>query len=480
MPAPAVPDPEFGTAPAQQALSLGGAVPADPVSPRVLALQQRTARRAQEHADLQRDLLRFHIAPSGRPAREVRDEQAAADLACAAALRCDVRRARALIAGAVTATQLPGVFALLAAAAIPAPWFDRILRHAASLDPRRLGELDQALAALPLRDMSYGAFRRRLRLLVTRLTEADRPRSSRRTGRVAWREPDLVDGTMTLEVTGPLDRMTEFGARINAAARAVQDQQRRALRDGEARIPFDVDEEVQQTGMPLSLGELRYEILTRSVLDTGTAPVPATECRITLTVPALTLMGRSNEPGLLDGDTPIPATMARGLAARSTDWHRVLVDPATGAYLPGASQRYRPTPEMIEQVRMTTPVCAAPGCLRPSRGRSEVDHIEEFDHDDPGSGGPTDPENLHSLCVAHHRIKTGEHIDPVRISENTTRWRLGRDLTVDILDNTDLVTPTLLPEYRDLIATFIRRPGASGHIHLGNPAEETEGDPPPF
>ncbi|WP_129545443.1 DUF222 domain-containing protein [Arthrobacter dokdonensis] len=51
--------------------------------------------------------------------------------------------------------------------------------------------------------------------------------------------------------------------------------------------------------------------------------------KISVTVPALTLLGHSEEPGYLDGYGPIPPEQARELAAGSYWWERLLTDPAT-------------------------------------------------------------------------------------------------------------------------------------------------------
>src|SRR5699024_11582136 len=87
------------------------------------------------------------------------------------------------------------------------------------------------------------------------------------------------------------------------------------------------------TGKPLPLTRLRYEILTRSILDTGTTPVPRERFRLTITVPALTLLGIENAPGLLDGIHPISPQMARQLDGSDNHCHRVLTDPTTGPVL---------------------------------------------------------------------------------------------------------------------------------------------------
>src|SRR5699024_3549086 len=118
--------------------------------------------------------------------------------------------------------------------------------------------------------------------------------------------------------------------RLDQSARAVQNQQRHALAEG-AAVPFDLDGQAQADGRPLSLAALRYAILTRTELETGLVEVPAERFMINVVVPAMTLMGYCDAPALLDGITPVPAPMARKLAAGDTDWYRILTDPIPGS-----------------------------------------------------------------------------------------------------------------------------------------------------
>lgn len=463
-PAPALPDSDpSGERPAQPALpslertapdpvpARGGIVPSAPISARAAALLASTSAEARAHAQRLRDLDRFHVDPSTLHPRAAASEQATAEAACAVALRCDIPRARRLIAQAHTAvTSFPRTLARLEAADLPAAWFTRILTHTRDLPAAVLDEVDRAVSGWSLPTLPVAGFRRRLRLLVTALAQ-DRRReldpSRQRT--VTWRDPDLAAGTTTLEITGPTPEIIDVIDRLNRGARAVQDAQRHALAAGADQIPFDLDAQVEGTGMPMSLAQLRYAILVHSRIETGGVHVPSPRRRVNLTVPALTLMGRSNAPGLLEGDVPVDAATARAIAGRSDDWHRVLTDPVTGTFLNSPAARYTPTADMIELTHLKTPLCAMPGCGRPSSGMYEVDHIEEYDHRRPAKGGRTTPENLHDLCISHHRLKTEESVDPIRQISGTTRWRIGVDLTVDIPDNTDLATPESVPEFQD-------------------------------
>lgn len=61
------------------------------------------------------------------------------------------------------------------------------------------------------------------------------------------------------------------------------------------------------------------------------ADVATPRAEVLVTVPVLSLLGLTEEPAMLDGYGPIPASMARALVANGADsFHRVLVDPRDG------------------------------------------------------------------------------------------------------------------------------------------------------
>jgi hypothetical protein len=70
------------------------------------------------------------------------------------------------------------------------------------------------------------------------------------------------------------------------------------------------------------------------VVSAGLAYVPVPAAQVLVTVPLFAPMGLTDEPALLDGYGPIPASMARRLVADgATSFHRVLIDPRDGAPL---------------------------------------------------------------------------------------------------------------------------------------------------
>jgi hypothetical protein len=64
---------------------------------------------------------------------------------------------------------------------------------------------------------------------------------------------------------------------------------------------------------------------------TDLASVPVPNAQVLVTVPVFSLLGLTDEPAVLDGHGPIPASMARKLVTDGANsFYRVLVDPATG------------------------------------------------------------------------------------------------------------------------------------------------------
>ena len=119
-----------------------------------------------------------------------------------------------------------------------------------------------------------------------------------------------------------------------------------------------------------------------------------------LTVPAATVFGLDDEPGELGGLGPVPASMARRLAADAAAgaWRKVTVDPATGTVIDVGRTPYTPSAALADLVRARDRTCRFPGCRQPAR-RCDLDHVV------PWPDGPTTAANLAALCRHHHRLK---------------------------------------------------------------------------
>ncbi len=129
-----------------------------------------------------------------------------------------------------------------------------------------------------------------------------------------------------------------------------------------------------------------------------TSPVTPGKPLITVIVPYSTLTGADDEPCELAGYGPIPAHLARDIAADAV-WRRLVTDPLSGALLDFGRTNYRPPAALADFVRGRDVVCRRPGCRR-AAATCELDHVIPWDPD-----GTTGEANLCTLCTADHDLK---------------------------------------------------------------------------
>ncbi|MDQ1250683.1 MAG: hypothetical protein QG597_5063, partial [Actinomycetota bacterium] len=127
-----------------------------------------------------------------------------------------------------------------------------------------------------------------------------------------------------------------------------------------------------------------------------------------------TLAGLANNPGHVPGYGPVPAAIARELAANAPAWRRFLTD-RSGVLLDAGADSYRPSDRLREHVTARDWTCTFPGCGR-SACDADLDHIDNYD------GTNSTASNLHPLCRTHHRVKTHTDWTPQRRPDGTTIW----------------------------------------------------------
>jgi len=120
---------------------------------------------------------------------------------------------------------------------------------------------------------------------------------------------------------------------------------------------------------------------------------------INVTIDLPTLLNMAENPGQLSGYGPIPASLARELAADG-NWKRFITDPTSGELLDIGRKSYRPSQHLVDFLIARDRTCRFPGCRYPAH-RSDIDHVTAWDE-----GGQTTSENLGALCRRHHRLKT--------------------------------------------------------------------------
>ena len=270
---------------------------------------------------------------------------------------------------------------------------------------------DTAAAAVEARvlvrapDQTLSEFKRsvgRAVLSVDPASAADRHRTA-----VAARTIDRLaqpDGMESFWATMPASISRDLWATLTADATAEQAARHRA-------------------GLPdPGIDALRVDVLVHAVLHnrgadptdplvtTTAPPPPASRRRVpkcscggaqsaAVVIDLATLLGLADRPGEIPGYGPIPAPMARAMAA-DRDWVRWTLDPVTGQLLDRGATTYRPSDKLRAFVADRDRVCGFPGCNRPA-AQCDCDHIVTFAHH-----GKTIRINLGPLCRQHHNAKT--------------------------------------------------------------------------
>ncbi|MEO5313427.1 DUF222 domain-containing protein [Pseudarthrobacter sp. CC12] len=240
------------------------------------------------------------------------------------------------------------------------------------------------------------------------------------------------DGMAWLSLYLPGDTACAIWNRSTATARGVQNPtEERTLTQLRADVAASL---LLGAGNTTAAGEA-----ARSTGDIGKIPTPRAD--ILVTVPVFSLLGLTDEPAVLDGFGPIPASMARRLVAGGAEsFYRVLVDPRDGAPLEIGRTRYRLPETSKKWIRLRDCKCTFPGCTNHTPD-NDTDHLTAWQH-----GGKTDIRNLAQLCPKHHRLKhtstwvpdaatpneppgwtspTGRHYKPEQADSQPTHWPPG-------------------------------------------------------
>jgi hypothetical protein len=266
---------------------------------------------------------------------------------------------------------------------------------------------------------------RRALLAVTPKDAAERHQRARRQRRVCTMPQP--DGMGELWGYLPAETITMIEAVLNGYT-TVPARTHPAGTDGRSRDERRAD----------ALADIFRAILDNQPLPTARGgtwtppPLPTRQGRrphLVITIAASTLAGTDNQPATLTGYGPVPADLARHLAADAATYQTACVDDTTGTcQWIGKTTPYRPAQWMVDQVIARDPACRHPGCRRPA-AQCDVDHATR--HPD----GPTCPCNLMPLCAFHHHLKhdggwTAERIPTTRdpTPAGTVNWTspLGR------------------------------------------------------
>ena len=203
------------------------------------------------------------------------------------------------------------------------------------------------------------------------------------------------DGMATLWLRGAGDDLQGIYTRVTDAALSLQGpDEERTLSQLRADVAVDL----------LAQG------VTGSGLGTGLT------ANVNVTVPVLTLIGKSEEPAELEGYGPIDPETARRLAGTATSFLRILTHPHTGIVLDVSAEPFRVPASLKKYLRLRDGTCRFPGCNR-SAGHSDLDHTV-----DKQFVGPTTATNLHFLSAAHHNLKHYSDWKAVADPDGTLHW----------------------------------------------------------
>ncbi|WP_018504261.1 HNH endonuclease signature motif containing protein [Parafrankia discariae] len=332
---------------------------------------------AAGNADLLRLLARFaELRPPEAGRDEPFEEFAAEDVA--AVLGVSPRSAAGQLLFACTVTRrLPHALKAL---------------HSGVLDVQRLRSLENAVrplgAELAARveervlaggaRVNRGAFTDACRRAVHRLDPAgaaERARARRKERRV-WVSAG-EDGVSALSAVLPAEEATACYQRVDRIAQGIAAD--RVARGGRSR------------------DEIRADVLVDLLCGRAEHAAPLA-CEVQVVVPVTVLLGLAEDPGEILGYGPVPAEVAREMAARpGSTWRRILTG-QRGALVEVADRRL-PTAAQARHVRARNRSCVFPGCVRSSRW-ADIDHTVAH-----SAGGSTLTRNLGPMCRKHHRMK---------------------------------------------------------------------------
>lgn len=371
----------------------------DRISDRITALNAEKSRIDAELAASTEELRKVfetkmmdHFWP-GRPGphrTNLADTTTATEIACL--LRISERSAHRLVQySALLVNYHPRTLSALRDGAISWPHATTLLHEFLGLPHHAAARLEEALlpiaADTTVPRLSYRARRLRTELHPEALEK--RACTAAQGRRVDLEAAD--DAMAWLHVHLPATDAAAIDARLTHAARTLEGPAERR-----------------------TLPQLRVDVLTDLLLrdsarpDHGGAPGsdPAAadgyriRAHVNVTVPVLTLLGVDEAPADLEGYGPIPADIARRLAAHAPSFTRLLTHPETGAVLSVGRNTYAVPADLKKWLRVRDRTCRHPGCSIPA-ARCELDHTVPWSR-----GGPTTHDNLAHLCRKHHMLKS--------------------------------------------------------------------------
>ena len=375
------------------------------------------ARAAVTYADAARA-----VAP---PDASVQGQEMAVTAEVACALSIGERAAGSFLAVShALATTLPLTLLALQSGTISWQHARVMADEAATLDPAGAAALEAhfldpdapgAASGCPAGDMPASRFRHRARTWRERHhTESIEKRHAKGVldRRVEY-APDQ-DGMAWLSAYLPADQAAAIWNRTTAVARGLQGpEESRTLTQLRADILATALLGGGNQGSTGGQGSTGNQGSAGGADGSGPGQVPPPRAQVLVTVPVFSLLGVTEEPAMLDGYGPIPASMARDIVANGAgSFYRVLVDPRDGAPLEIGRTSYRLSKAMRNWLRLRDGKCPFPGCSNNSLD-NEADHILAW-----AKGGTTGISNLGQPCPKHHKLRHNGGWQPTPATKN--------------------------------------------------------------
>ena len=263
-------------------------------------------------------------------------------------------------------------------------------------------------AKVGLRPWGWKDIRLLLNQLVAALPDEDRliSRSAAKADRRVW-VSEQPDGMATFSTTVTDVDATRIYQRLTAIANGLDgDDDPRTLDQKRADVFVDTLLAAGRTP-DTATGDAGADSGGRASDGVEDGPAgrqgPGWGGEVNVVIPLATLLGLADDPGNLAGLGPIPADMARELAA-DRKWRAWITDTINGQVTATSPTTYRPTAAVQRLVRAREPYCRYPGCRRTAT-RTDLDHTLEFPE------GLSTPANLGPLCRRHHILKTHHNYD---------------------------------------------------------------------
>ncbi|WP_251856779.1 HNH endonuclease signature motif containing protein [Herbiconiux sp. L3-i23] len=211
----------------------------------------------------------------------------------------------------------------------------------------------------------------------------------------------LVERRTAVEPAG--DGMAWYGAYMSAeyvigAAAAVTGLAKGLMVEGETRTLQQIEADVFRD-LLIDAGGVTAPVVEGEPVQSTPAARRGINPQVATTVPVLTALGRSDEPGQLERYGPIDADTARRIAGEAPGWIRILTDPEDGAITSFGRTTYKVPKQLRRYLAARDEVCRFVGCTR-SVEHCDVDHTKPWAED-----GETVAANLAHLCKGHHMVK---------------------------------------------------------------------------